>query len=85
MIMQTRHCSVLLAAILGGCTTFSPDAGFDGVRDAARERGVRQEARWLRSEQDAAGCQAGSVRSHGASLPRGADPPTAGVRWAWGR
>ena len=59
--MQARYCIVSLAVILGGCTTFSPDGGFGGVRDAARERGVRQEARWIRSDQDAADARA-SVR-----------------------
>lgn len=37
--------------LLAGCTTFSPDAGFESVKTAVRER-AGAEARWIRNEQD---------------------------------
>ncbi len=37
-------------AFLGGCATFSADTGFDTVQQAAKERGLKQDAKWLRSE-----------------------------------
>jgi hypothetical protein len=46
--------SVLLAASLGGCASLSPDGGFGAVEGGAKERGLRQEAKWLRNEEDAA-------------------------------
>jgi outer membrane protein TolC len=42
---------------LGACASLSPDAGFDGVQAIARERGMKQEARWLRSERDTGGAR----------------------------
>ena len=57
-----RVAALLLAlAGLGGCTTFSPDGGFGDVQGAARERGIKQEAKWLRNDTDAAEAQA-SIR-----------------------
>ena len=44
---------LLLSALLGSCATLSSDGGFDAVDWATKERGLRQEAKWLRSEQDA--------------------------------
>ena len=38
--------------LLGACTTFSPDGGFESVQTAVRER-VGTEARWMRNEKDA--------------------------------
>jgi len=40
-------------ALLGGCATFSQDGGFGAVETAARERGVKQEIRWIKSNEDA--------------------------------
>ncbi len=39
---------------LSGCASLSPDAGFDTVRSAVKERSA-VEPRWARSEQDSAG------------------------------
>ena len=45
---------VLIGALfIGGCATLSPDAGFDTVAQAAKERGLKQDAKWLRSDDDA--------------------------------
>jgi outer membrane protein TolC len=41
------------AAFLGGCATLSPDGGFGAVETATKERGLKQETRWTRSENDA--------------------------------
>ena len=41
------------AALVAGCASFSPDGGYDAVQSAARERGVTQQAPWIRSEKDA--------------------------------
>ena len=49
---------LLAAALLGGCATPSPDAGFGSVETAVKERGLRQDAKWLRSEKDAEQTQA---------------------------
>ena len=38
--------------ILGGCATLTQDAGFGAVQSAARERGLQQDAKWLRDEKD---------------------------------
>ncbi len=48
------HLSVgfLAAALLGGCATMSADGGFSAVDTAVRERGLRQEGKWIRSEKD---------------------------------
>jgi outer membrane protein TolC len=55
-----RGAGALLAlAALAGCTAFSPDGGFDAVRAAARERGMKQEPKWVKNDQDAA--EAGAV------------------------
>jgi outer membrane protein TolC len=57
-----RAAAVLLAlAGLGGCSTFSTDGGFGDVRGAARERGIKQEVKWLRDDSDAAEARA-SIR-----------------------
>ena len=51
----------LALAGLGGCTAFSTDGGFGDVQSAARERGIKQEAKWLRNDTDAAEARA-SIR-----------------------
>ena len=45
-------------ALLGGCATFSADGGFGAVETAARERGLRQEIKWIRNDEDAGQVQA---------------------------
>jgi outer membrane protein TolC len=52
---------MLVATLAGGCTTMSSDGGLDAVGSGAKERGLRQETRWLRDEQDAEQARA-SVR-----------------------
>jgi outer membrane protein TolC len=52
---------LLAAAFLGGCATLSSDAGFGTVETAVKERGLRQDVKWLRSEKDTERAQA-SVR-----------------------
>lgn len=41
------------ALLLGGCATFSEDGGTHGVGEAVSQRGVKQDAPWIRSEADA--------------------------------
>ena len=50
--------AALVIALLGGCTTFSPDGGFGTVESAARERGLKQDAKWLRTERETGEAQA---------------------------
>ena len=38
--------------LLGGCATLSPDNGFDAAQETAKNRGLQQEAKWLRSDAD---------------------------------
>ena len=42
-----------VAAFVGGCATFSTDGGFSAVETATKERGLKQDSRWLRTEKDA--------------------------------
>ena len=44
--------SSVLILFLGGCATLSPDGGFGTVETATKERGLKQEARWNRTEND---------------------------------
>ena len=53
--------ALLSIAILSGCAMLSSDAGFSGVQSAAKERGLKQDAKWLRNEQDQEAARA-SVR-----------------------
>jgi len=50
--MRSAACTALVALLAGGCASFSPDGGFDAVGSAVRSR-TGQDARWVRSEQDA--------------------------------
>lgn len=45
---------LILAVLLGGCATFSPDGGMSAVTTVVRERGVTQQTRWIRTDKDAA-------------------------------
>jgi outer membrane protein TolC len=45
-------CAGLSLALLGGCASLSPDAGFRGVEQAVSER-VGAQTRWVRSEDEA--------------------------------
>ena len=52
-VSATRLAIVSTALLLlAGCTTLSPDAGFEPVQSAVRERGGA-EARWVRNDRDA--------------------------------
>ena len=54
-----RAVSVVVAIVLlGGCTTFSADGGFGAVGSAAKERGLTQEVKWVKTDQDAEAVQA---------------------------
>lgn len=46
-----------LAALLGGCASFSPDAGFGSVQSIVKER-IETDTQWVRNEQDAAQARA---------------------------
>ncbi len=48
----------LATALIGGCANFSADGGFSTVETAARERGIRQDVRWIKSDEDAEKAQA---------------------------
>ena len=41
-----------IALLIAGCATFSPDGGFGAVETAARERGIKQNVRWIKSDKD---------------------------------
>ncbi|HET9405237.1 MAG TPA: TolC family protein [Burkholderiales bacterium] len=56
--MKLSFLIVPAAFLLGGCATLSPDGGFGTVQSAARERGITQETRWIRSETDAGNARA---------------------------
>lgn len=47
-----RRAAAALAGVLtlGGCATLTQDAGFGAVQSAAKERGLKQDARWLRDD-----------------------------------
>ena len=54
-----RAVSVVVAIVLlGGCTTFSADGGFGAVGSAAKERGLTQEVKWVKTDKDAEAVQA---------------------------
>jgi outer membrane protein TolC len=47
-----RACGMMLAtAMLGGCASFSPDAGFSSIETATKER-LGKDVRWARAESD---------------------------------
>jgi len=48
----------LTAALIGGCAAFSPDGGFSTVETAARERGLKQDVKWVKTDRDAEIAQA---------------------------
>lgn len=50
---QRTLAAALSLLLLGGCATLSEDGGFGAVQTAATERGLKQDAKWLRTEQDA--------------------------------
>jgi outer membrane protein, heavy metal efflux system len=52
--MATPFSASLLAIFLNGCTSFSPDGGFDTVRQTAQQR-LSQPTRWSRSASDTDG------------------------------
>jgi outer membrane protein TolC len=50
--------ALVFLAALGGCAAFSRDGGFDVVQGAARDRGIMQDTRWLKTDEDAANARA---------------------------
>jgi outer membrane protein TolC len=50
--MRTAAVAVI-AVFLGGCATFSADGGFGNVGSAAKERGLTQDLKWVKSDKDA--------------------------------
>ncbi len=46
-------CLIISSLLLAGCATLSPDGGYGAAQSAARERGITQETRWIRSDKDA--------------------------------
>ena len=54
--------AVLLTAVMvSGCATLSGDAGFKSVQGAAKERGLKQDAAWIRDDQSRGAARA-SIR-----------------------
>jgi len=51
-------------ATLAGCATFSPDGGIDTVRAAVKDRGLKEEIRWIKTGQDAGQANAAVKRRH---------------------
>lgn len=47
----------VVVMFLGGCATFSTDGGFGAIDTAAKERGLRQEVKWIKTDQDAEGAR----------------------------
>ena len=45
--------AALTLVLLGGCATFSQDGGFGAVESATRERGLKQDVKWLRTDREA--------------------------------
>lgn len=45
--------AIAVASFLGGCATFSADGGFGSIETAARQRGLKQSVRWIKTEEDA--------------------------------
>lgn len=43
----------MTALFLGGCATFSKDGGFDAIGSAAKERGLQQQVKWVKTDRDA--------------------------------
>src|SRR5688572_28538657 len=63
-----RAAALLTLAGFGGCATFSPDGGFGDVQSAARGRGIKQEVKWLRNDNDTTEAQAAVRKLLGAPL-----------------
>ncbi len=54
-----RTLSVAVAVLfLGGCATFSDDGGFGAVGSALQQRGLTQDVKWIKTDQDAQAVQA---------------------------
>ncbi len=53
--------ALVALALLGGCATLSEDSGFGSVQSATSERGLGQETKWIKTDQDADNARA-SVR-----------------------
>jgi len=48
--LARRLALAAIALLIEGCATFSPDGGFGAVETAARERGVKQDVKWIKSD-----------------------------------
>ena len=64
----TALAAALTFALLGGCATFSQDGGFGAVESAARERGLKQEVKWLRTDREAGEARAAVAKLLAAPL-----------------
>ena len=53
--------AIVMLAFLAGCATLSDDGGFGSVQSAAKERGLKQDIQWIKTEQEAENARA-SVR-----------------------
>jgi outer membrane protein TolC len=55
LIRETSRAAfaAMVIALVSGCASMSADGGFATVQSTAKERGLRQEARWLKTEEDA--------------------------------
>ncbi len=53
--------AIVMLAFLAGCATLSDDGGFGSVQSAAKERGLKQDIQWIKTEQEADNARA-SVR-----------------------
>ena len=49
---------VVTVLLLSGCATFSADGGFGAVGSAAKERGLTQDLKWVKTDKDAEAVQA---------------------------
>ncbi len=45
--------AIVMLAFLAGCATLSEDGGFGSVQKETRERGLSQDVKWIKTEQDA--------------------------------
>jgi outer membrane protein TolC len=60
--------ALVMLAFLAGCATLSDDGGFGSVQSAAKERGIKQDIQWLKTEQDAADARAAARKLLAAPL-----------------
>lgn len=57
--MPLRALAIAMAvASLGGCVTFSADGGFSAIGTATKDRGLKQDVKWVKTDKDAEYAQA---------------------------